>query len=122
MFRKFGETWGTHAPAVLVELDGRGNSLRRTGEPMTLSLPPFTKAVTWLIGINTTIFLLRFALELAHLPATAFAQVYLGLTPAQVVYHGWLWQLLPMALFLSSSCTGSETCSACGCLAAPLRA
>ena len=25
---------------------------------MTLSLPPFTKAVTWLLGINTGIFLL----------------------------------------------------------------
>jgi len=60
---------------------------------MTLSLPPFTKAVTWLIGINTGIYLLRFVLELAHLPAGAFAQVYLGLTPAQVVYHGWVWQL-----------------------------
>jgi len=60
---------------------------------MTLSLPPFTKAVTWLIGINTGVYLLRYVLELAHLPAGAFAQVYLGLTPAQVVYHGWVWQL-----------------------------
>ena len=67
--------------------------MRRTGEPMTLSLPPFTRAVTWLIGINTGVYLLRYALELFHLPAAAFAQVYLGLTPAQVVFHGWVWQL-----------------------------
>ena len=37
--------------------------MRRTGEPMTLSLPPFTRAVTWLLGINTGIFLLRFVLS-----------------------------------------------------------
>jgi membrane associated rhomboid family serine protease len=67
--------------------------VRRTGEPMTLSLPPFTKAVTWLVGINTGIYLLRLVLEL-RLPAEAFAKVYLGLIPAQVVYHGWVWQLV----------------------------
>lgn len=61
---------------------------------MTLSLPPFTKAVTWLIGINTAIFLLRLILELGHVPAGAFAEVYLALTPAQVIFHGWLWQLV----------------------------
>jgi membrane associated rhomboid family serine protease len=68
--------------------------VRRTGEPMTLSLPPFTKAVTWLIGINTGVFLLRYALELGHLPAEAFAKVYLGLIPDQVVFHGWVWQII----------------------------
>jgi membrane associated rhomboid family serine protease len=68
--------------------------VRQRGEPMTLSLPPFTKAVTWLIGINTAVFLLRFVFELAGLPATAFASVYLGLTPVQVVFHGWVWQLV----------------------------
>ena len=61
---------------------------------MTLSLPPFTKAVTWLLGINTAVFLLRFVLELAHLPAQAFATVFLALTPLQVVSHGWIWQLV----------------------------
>ena len=68
--------------------------MRRSGEPMTLSLPPFTKAVTWLIGVNTGIFLLRFILEIVRLPAGAFALIYLGLTPTQVVFHGWVWQLL----------------------------
>ncbi len=68
--------------------------MRRTGEPMTLSLPPFTKAVTWLLGINTGIFLLRYLLELFDLPAKGFAIVYLSLIPVQVVAHGWVWQLL----------------------------
>ena len=68
--------------------------MRRTVEPMTLSLPPFTKAVTWLLGINTSIFLLRYLLELMGLPARGFAILYLSLIPAQVVAHGWVWQLV----------------------------
>src|SRR5580765_7597385 len=87
---KISQKWGTPKRVELV----RGQSVRRTGEPMTLSLPPFTKAVTWLVGINTGVFLLRFVLELAHVPATAFAQVYLALTPSQIIFHGWVWQLL----------------------------
>jgi membrane associated rhomboid family serine protease len=67
--------------------------VRRSGEPMTLSLPPFTRAVTWLLGINTGIFLLILLLGMFRVPARAFAQVYLGLTPTDVV-HGWLWQLV----------------------------
>ena len=34
---------------------------------MTLSLPPFTRAVTWLLGINTAIFLLMELLPLLRL-------------------------------------------------------
>ncbi len=68
--------------------------MRRTGEPMTLSLPPFTRAVTWLLGINTGIYLLRYLLELFGLPAKGFAIVYLSLIPVQVVSHGWVWQLV----------------------------
>lgn len=66
----------------------------RRGEPMTLSLPPFTRAVVWLVGINVGVFLLRLILELAKIPAGAYAVLYLGLIPAQVVYHGWVWQLI----------------------------
>ena len=60
---------------------------------MTLSLPPFTKAVTWLVGINTGFYLLRLILGLARLPVDDFALEYLALTPALLVRHGWLWQL-----------------------------
>jgi membrane associated rhomboid family serine protease len=61
---------------------------------MTLSFPPFTKAVTWLLGINTGIFLLTLFLDMVRVPASAFEQVFLALTPTQVVAHGWIWQLL----------------------------
>jgi membrane associated rhomboid family serine protease len=61
---------------------------------MTLSLPPFTKAVTWLVGINTAVFMLRFVLELFHVPMRAFETEFLSLIPQQVVQHGWLWQLV----------------------------
>lgn len=68
--------------------------MRRSGEPFTLSLPPFTKAVTWLIGINTGIYLLQLALGAAGVPARAFLEDYAALTPDSVVYHGFIWQLI----------------------------
>src|SRR5579862_2957764 len=61
---------------------------------MTLSLPPFTKAVTWLIGINTAVYLLKLVLELFGLHARTFAYDDLSLIPLQVVVHGWIWQLM----------------------------
>jgi membrane associated rhomboid family serine protease len=61
---------------------------------MTLSLPPFTRAVTWLLGINTGIFLLRLLLDMLGLPAGGFSLVYLALRPTQVVAHGWIWELV----------------------------
>jgi membrane associated rhomboid family serine protease len=67
--------------------------VRRTGEPMTLSLPPFTKAVTWLLGINTGIFLLMQLLPLFRLGiVVAYIGYFFDLTPVNVV-HGWIWQL-----------------------------
>jgi membrane associated rhomboid family serine protease len=68
--------------------------LRRTGEPMTLSLPPFTRAVTWLLGINTGIFLLMELLGLARLPVVGYIIDYGALTPALVIGHGYIWQLV----------------------------
>ena len=47
----------------------------RRGEPMTLSLPPFTPAVTWLLGINTGVFLLMELFAVAGL-------YYLAMTTA----------------------------------------
>ena len=68
--------------------------MRRTGEPMTLSLPPFTKAVTWLLGINTGIFLIRELLPLLRLGIVdAYIKIYCELTPIDVV-HGQIWQLV----------------------------
>jgi membrane associated rhomboid family serine protease len=68
--------------------------VRRTGEPMTLSLPPFTRAVTWLVGINTSIFLLMELFGLARLPVVEYVIDYGALTPALVIGHGYLWQLV----------------------------
>ncbi len=68
--------------------------MRRTGEPMTLSLPPFTKAVSWLIGINTAVFLLVLLLDTLRVPFGALLRDYFSLIPIQVVQHGWIWQLL----------------------------
>jgi len=68
--------------------------VRRTGEPMTLSLPPFTKAVTWLLGINTGIFLLMSLLPLVRLGIVAeYIAYFCELVPLNVV-HGWVWQLV----------------------------
>ena len=68
--------------------------MRRTGEPMTLSLPPFTKAVTWLLGINTGVFLLRELLGVARLPVVGYIIDYFALTPVLVISRGYLWQLV----------------------------
>jgi membrane associated rhomboid family serine protease len=68
--------------------------VRRTGEPMTLSLPPFTKAVTWLLGINTGVYLLMELLPLLRLGVVpVFIGYYCALTPVDVV-HGQIWQLV----------------------------
>jgi membrane associated rhomboid family serine protease len=67
--------------------------LRRTGEPITLSLPPFTRAVLWLIGVNTAIYLLYLATSFTPM-LYVFMRQYLALSPIMVVQHGWIWQLV----------------------------
>jgi membrane associated rhomboid family serine protease len=68
--------------------------VRRSGEPMTLSLPPFTRALTWLLGINTGIFLLMALLPLLRLGiVNDYIDHYCDLTPVEVV-HGQIWQLV----------------------------
>lgn len=64
------------------------------GGGMTLSFPPFTRAVKWLIIANTAIFLLMVLLQ-ATAPV-AYEFLYLGgaLTPVAVVEHGWIWQIV----------------------------
>ena len=68
--------------------------MRRTGEPMTLSLPPFTRAVTWLVGINTGIYLLMELLSRAAPDVVRFTYRHFELIPSAVVQHGALWQLV----------------------------
>jgi len=66
-----------------------------SSEPITLSFPPFTRAVAWLVGINICVFFALVLLgmapataEIAHLGTTLAA-----LTPALAV-HGMVWQLV----------------------------
>jgi len=72
--------------------------VRRTREPMMLSLPPFTRAVTWLIGINTGVFLL---MELLGMAGARGLYLWIlnnfKLLPIAVV-HGALWQLVTYSL------------------------
>lgn len=68
--------------------------MRRTGEPMTLSLPPFTRAVTWLIGINTGVFLLMALFSMARIPLGLYIKDYCALVPMDVVQHGFIWQIV----------------------------
>jgi membrane associated rhomboid family serine protease len=68
--------------------------VRRSGESMTLSLPPFTRAVTWLLAINTGVFLLMELLGLARLTtAVEFIFDHFELLPNAVI-HGELWQIV----------------------------
>src|ERR1700727_1914879 len=61
---------------------------------MTLSLPPFTRALTWLLGINTGILLLMALLPLLRLGiVNDYIDHYCDLTPVEVV-HGQIWQLV----------------------------
>ena len=68
--------------------------MRRTREPMMLSLPPFTRAVTWLIGINTGVFLLMAVLSLARVSPVGYIMRYCALVPADVVERGFIWQIV----------------------------
>ena len=68
--------------------------MRRTREPITLSLPPFTRAVAWLIGINTGVFLLMAVLSLARVFAVGYIMRYCALVPADVVERGFIWQIV----------------------------
>ena len=66
--------------------------IRNTGREMTLSFPPFTRAVTWLLGINTAIFLGLAAF--GSFSVINWVYEHLGLVPARAVLHFELWQLV----------------------------
>ena len=65
--------------------------IRRTGREMTLSFPPFTTAVTWLLAVNTAVFLGLAAFGSAAVLDWVYA--HLGLVPAVAVLHLELWQI-----------------------------
>src|SRR5271165_408682 len=67
-------------------------TLRSRGREMTLSFPPFTKAVIWLLGINTAVFLFLRAFGSASLLVWVYDN--LGLVPRTAVFHGEVWQVV----------------------------
>ncbi len=58
---------------------------------MTLSFPPFTTAITWLLGINTVVFLIRSFLNSSSVD---WVYLHLGLVPLQTVLHLEIWQII----------------------------
>src|SRR6266849_2960670 len=59
----------------------------------TLSLPPFTPVVTWLIAINTALF---FTMELMGMSSSQgydWMIRWFALQPSAVI-HGWVWQMV----------------------------
>ena len=62
------------------------------GREMTLSFPPFTQAVIWLLGINTAIFLLLAAFGTPAL--RDWVELYLGLVPNMTIFHFAVWQIV----------------------------
>jgi len=63
-----------------------------SGRTLSLSLPPFTKAVKWLIIVDAGVYLLITLLQaLAPAVGNLIFSIF-GLIP-QLVTHGWIWQL-----------------------------
>ncbi len=69
--------------------------MRRTSNYNTLSLsfPPFTPIIKYLIGANVAVYLLKLVADMANPAITALAFRWLALIPYSVV-HGYLWQLV----------------------------
>jgi membrane associated rhomboid family serine protease len=72
--------------------------VRRSREPMTLSFPPFTRAVIWLIGINTGVFLLLELLVRVGPELARFIYLNFELVPFEVVQRGEVWQLISYSI------------------------
>jgi membrane associated rhomboid family serine protease len=66
------------------------------GSSMTLSLPPFTKAVKWLVIINAGVYFGLLVLSLASRQTAGVITAYGALVPAAVV-HGFIYQVVTYA-------------------------
>jgi len=67
--------------------------MRRSYGGMSLSFPPFTPAVKWLLLANTGVFLLTLLLHATARDAAGLITSALWLLPDAVVRHGYLWQV-----------------------------
>src|ERR1035437_2563274 len=66
----------------------------RGSSTMSMSFPPFTRAVKQLLIANGAVFLLTALVGVvtsAH--ADRWMQLHFGLVPASVAFRGWIWQL-----------------------------
>ena len=63
------------------------------GGGFSLSFPPFTRMVLWLIGINTALYLLKALLGFAAPQLWNDAVSWLALVPYDVI-HGRIWELV----------------------------
>lgn len=75
---------------------GGGRRYSGGGPSISLSFPPFTFAVKWLIIINTAVFLFMLLLGAIAPQMAAVLTVFTGLVP-NLVAHGYLWQLVTYA-------------------------
>jgi membrane associated rhomboid family serine protease len=64
-----------------------------SGRTLSLSFPPFTKAVKWLVLVNAGVFL--FVIILRAVTPEIADLLYYGILPLkpQLVMHGWIWQI-----------------------------
>ncbi len=62
------------------------------GREMTLSFPPFTRAVIWLLAINTAIFL--FLSAFGSRAVIQWVYLYFGLVPEMTIFHFAIWQIV----------------------------
>lgn len=67
------------------------------GSTMSLSFPPFTRAVKQLLIANGVVFLAVAILDVFAEGSERWIQMHLGLVPALVVFHLWIWQLVTYA-------------------------
>ena len=69
----------------------------RRGSTMSLSFPPFTRAVKQLLIANGAVFLVTALLGAFVDGGERWIQIHFGLVPALVIFRGWIWQLLTYA-------------------------
>src|SRR5882724_8308663 len=60
----------------------------------TLSLPPFTPALTALIGLNTAVFLVTAVIGASSPQTVRDIMLWFGLQPSAVMSHGRVWQIV----------------------------
>jgi len=64
-----------------------------SGRTLSLSFPPFTKAVKWLVLINAGIYLLKIALDAMDGSLGRLVFTLFGLVPSLVTHNFFIWQL-----------------------------